>query len=102
MKFLFDEFSKSFFSLVCTIWRVFCVVCVVVGVSSHFVYATSQVETQATQAGQQSAQDTKDSTKITKLDFASAYSTFLENSDSIKAQDYNLQKKQKTLTRRET
>ena len=95
MKFLLDEFSKSFFSLVCTIWRVFCVVCVVVGVSSHFVYASSQVETQATQAGQQLAQDTKDSTKITKLDFASAYSTFLENSDSIKAQDYNLQKSKK-------
>lgn len=93
MKFLFDD-TKVLHSVVCTICRALCVICVVCGVSSRFIYASSQGYDTPTEVSQES-QNTQDSTKTTKLDFASAYSTFLEHSDSIKAQDYNLQKAKK-------
>ncbi|MGX2970898.1 TolC family protein [Helicobacter sp. T3_23-1059] len=48
-----------------------------------------------TNNAQQNLTPTQENQPSTKLDFASAYSMLLEQSDAIKAQDYNLQKAKK-------
>lgn len=56
---------------------------------------TTKTPTNTTQENSTPTLENQPTNPTTKLDFASAYSMLLEQSDAIKAQDYNLQKAKK-------